>query len=82
MLSTIETLKAEVKALKEGMEVGRSSSFYRDREDKVKAPKLPMFKGVHDAQEVENFLWHLDNYFKCNRLKSDESKINTTVLYL
>ncbi|KAL3341327.1 hypothetical protein AABB24_025732 [Solanum stoloniferum] len=40
-----------------------------------------MFKGVRDAQEVENFLWHLENYFKCNRLKSNES-INTAVLYL
>ena len=41
-----------------------------------------MFKGIHDAQEVENFLWHLENYFKCNRLKSEESKINTSMLYL
>ena len=41
-----------------------------------------MFKGVCDAQELENFLWHLENYFKCNGLKSDESKINTAVLYL
>ena len=40
-----------------------------------------MFTNVRDAQEMEN-LWHLENYFKCNRLKSDESKINTAVLYL
>ena len=38
--------------------------------------------GVHDAQEVENFLWHLENYFKCNRVRSDVNKINTVVLYL
>ena len=44
--------------------------------------KPPMFKGFRDAQEVKNFLWHLENYFKCNRLKSDESKIKTAVLYL
>ena len=41
-----------------------------------------MFKGSRDAQEVEKFLWHLDNYFKCNQVKNDENKINTTVLYL
>ena len=41
-----------------------------------------MFKGVRDAQEVENFLWHLENYFKCNRVRSDVNKINTAVLYL
>ncbi|XP_027769932.1 uncharacterized protein LOC107009291 [Solanum pennellii] len=41
-----------------------------------------MFKGIHDAQEVENFLWHLENYFKCSRVRSDSNKINTSVLYL
>ncbi|XP_049394675.1 uncharacterized protein LOC125858961 [Solanum stenotomum] len=81
-LSTIETMKAEMKALKEGGAAGGSSSLDRDREARVEAPKPPMFKGVRDAQEVENFLWHLENYFKCNGLKSDESKINTAVLYL
>ena len=80
-LSTNETMKAEIKTIKEGAEVG-GSSFDRDREAKVEAPKPAMFKGVHDTQEVENFLSHLENYFKCNRLKSDESKINTAVLYL
>ena len=80
-LSTIETMKAKIKSLKESAEVG-GSSFDRDRKATVEAPKPPMFKGVRDAQKVENFLWHLENYFKCNRLKSDESKINTTVLYL
>ena len=49
---------------------------------KVKAPMSPMFKGVRDAQEVENFFWHLENYFKCNRVKNDKNKINTSVLYL
>lgn len=41
-----------------------------------------MFKGAHDMQEVENFIWHLENYFKCNRAKSDKNKINIVVLYL
>ena len=41
-----------------------------------------MFKGVRDAQEVENFLWNLENYFKCNRVRSDVNKISTAVLYL
>ena len=81
-LSTIETMKAEIKALNKGAEVGGSSSFDRDREAKVEAPKPLMFKGVNDVQEVENFLWHLENYFKCNRVKNDENKINTTMLYV
>lgn len=81
-LSTIETLKAEIKALKEGVDVGGFASPDRDRETMVEAPNPPIFKGVRDAQEVENFLWHLENCFKCSRVRSDENKINTVVLYL
>ena len=42
-LNTVETMKAEMKALKEGVEVGGSSSLDRDREAKFKAPKTPIF---------------------------------------
>ena len=48
-LSTIETLKAEVKTLKEGVEVRRTASHDRDRESRVEAPKPPIFKGVRDT---------------------------------
>lgn len=27
-------------------------------------------------------MWHLQNYFKCNQVKSDKNNINTVVLYL
>ena len=77
----IDTMKVEIKALNEGAEVGGLSSFDRDRQAKVEAPKPAIFNGVRDAQEVENILWHLENYFKCNRVKNDENKINTVVLY-
>ena len=71
-----------MEALKEDREVGGSTSLDREREARVEAPKPPMFKGVRDAQEVENFLWNLENYFKCNRVRSDVNKISTAVLYL
>ena len=81
-LGAIESLKAEVATLKEDREVGGSTSLDREREARVEDPKPPIFKGVRDAQEVDNFLWHLENYFKYNRVRSDENKINTAVLYL
>ncbi|XP_069148043.1 uncharacterized protein [Solanum lycopersicum] len=81
-LDTIEALKNEVKTLKEGIEVGGSSPLNREREARVEAPNPPIFKGVRNAQEVENFLWHLENCFKCNRVRSDVNKINTAALYL
>ena len=60
VLSTIETMKTEMKALKEG----RSLSLDQYREDNVEAPNPPMFKGARDVQDVKNFMWHLENYFK------------------
>ena len=71
-----------MEALKKDREVGGSTSLDREREARVEAPRPPMFKGVRDAQEVENFLWHLENYFKCNPVRSDVNKINNAVLYL
>ena len=71
-----------MEALKKDREVGGSTSLDREREARVEAPRPPMFKGVRDAQEVENFLWNLENYFKCNRVRSDVNKISTAVLYL
>ena len=81
-LRTIETLKDEVKTLKEGVKVGGLASPDRDREDMVEAPNPPIFKSARDSQKVEKFLWHLENYFKCSPMRSDENKINTVVLYL
>lgn len=80
-LSTIETIKVYMKALKDCVEDRGSTSYDRDREAKVKSPKPPIIKGVCDTQDVENLLWNLGNYFKCNRVKSDENQINTVVLY-
>ena len=71
-----------MEAVKEDREVGGSTSLDREREARVEAPRTPMFKGVRDAQEVENFQWNLENYFKCNWVRSDVNKINTAVLYL
>ena len=81
-LNPFETMKAEMRTLREDIEDGGSVPPDRDREARVEAPKPPMFKGICDAQEVENFLWHLENSYKCSRVKNDETKINTAVLYL
>ena len=78
----IQTLKNKVVALEEEREVAATTSLGQERETRVEVPKPPTFKGVGDALEVGNFLWHLENYFRCNRVRSDASKINTAVLYL
>lgn len=47
------------------------------REAKIEAPKPPVFKRVHNAQEVENFVWHLENYSWHGKVRGYKAKINT-----
>ncbi|XP_070013663.1 uncharacterized protein [Nicotiana sylvestris] len=84
-LSTIDVMKAKIESLEEHVNAGMTevaNNVVVTREAKIEAPKPPVFKGVRDAQEVENFFWHLENYFRHGKLRDDEAKINTTVLYL
>ncbi|XP_070002194.1 uncharacterized protein [Nicotiana sylvestris] len=84
-LSTIDAMKAKIESLEEHVNVGVTevaNNVVVTREAKIEAPKPPVFKGVRDAQEVENFLWHLENYFRHGKVRDDEAKINTAVLYL
>lgn len=84
-LSTIDSMNAKVEALEEQAEAGMTEAARNVvviREAKIKASKPPVFHGVHDAQEVENFLWHLENYFEHGKVRDAEAKINTVVLYL
>ncbi|XP_070031861.1 uncharacterized protein [Nicotiana tomentosiformis] len=79
-LSTIDAMKAKIESLEENVSAGvteAASNVVVTREAKIEAPKPPVFKGVRDAQEVENFLWHLENYFKHGKVKDDEAMINT-----
>ncbi|TMW84767.1 hypothetical protein EJD97_024423 [Solanum chilense] len=50
-LSTTETMKAELKSLKEGVEVGGSMSPDLDRESRVEAPRSPE---LHNSYKSDN----------------------------
>lgn len=65
-LSKMEAISARMKTLKGGTVEGRYVVSIGDREARIKSPKPPVFNGSRDAQKVENFLWHLENYFKWN----------------
>ncbi|XP_070032870.1 uncharacterized protein [Nicotiana tomentosiformis] len=84
-LRTIDAMKAKIESLKEHPDAcvtEADNNVVVMREAKIEAPKPLVFKGVRDAQEVENFLWHLENYFRHVKVRDDEVKINTVVLYL
>lgn len=52
------------------------------RVTKIKSPNPPILKGFRNTQEVENFRWNLENKFKHNKVRDDDGKINTAMLYL
>ncbi|XP_070014677.1 uncharacterized protein [Nicotiana sylvestris] len=84
-LSTIDAIKAKIESLEEHVNADVTevaSNVVVTREAKIEAPKPSVFKGVCDAQEVENFLWHLENYLRHGKVRDDEAKINIAVLYL
>lgn len=51
-------------------------------EAKSEAFTLLVFKEVCDVEEVENFLWHLENYSQHENVRDGDAKINTVVFYL
>ncbi|XP_070007755.1 uncharacterized protein [Nicotiana sylvestris] len=84
-LSTIDAMKAKIESLDEHVNAGVTevaNNVVVTMEAKIEAPKPLVFKGVCNAQEVENFLWNLENYFRHGKVRDDEAKINTAVLYL
>ncbi|XP_070045983.1 uncharacterized protein [Nicotiana tomentosiformis] len=60
------------------------SSRNKKRNATNKSQEVPpeVVSSVRDAQEVETFLWDLENYFKHGKVREDEAMINTAVLYL
>ncbi|XP_070050503.1 uncharacterized protein [Nicotiana tomentosiformis] len=83
-LSTIDALKAKIESLEDHVSAGVTEAANNDvvtREAKIEAPKPRVFKGVRNIQEVENFLWHLENYFRHGKVRDDEAMINTAVVY-
>lgn len=78
----MEAMSAELKMLREAMQQGRLANPVMGRECLIEVPKPPTFAGARDAQEVENFLWHLEKYFRANNVDSDDMKIDATTLYL
>ncbi|XP_070012843.1 uncharacterized protein [Nicotiana sylvestris] len=84
-LSIIDAMKAKIESHEEHVNAGVTevaSNVVVTREAKIEAPKPLVFKSVRDAQKVKNFLWHLENYFRHDKVRDDEAKINTAVLYL
>ena len=49
---------------------------------RVEVSKPHTFNGKRDAKEFDNFLWHMEHYFKAIALTDEATKVRTTTLYL
>ena len=48
---------------------------------RVEVPKPHMFSDKRDAKELDNFLWHMEHYFKVIALTNEATKVHTATLY-
>ncbi|MCF8704109.1 retrotransposon gag domain-containing protein, partial [Corynebacterium sp. MC-02] len=81
MKATIEAMSAKIKML-ETVHREKPAAPAVEKEYRIDGPKPTYFKGTRDAQEVENFLWHLEKFFKRNKVTDDDDKITTAEAYL
>ncbi|KAE8662748.1 hypothetical protein F3Y22_tig00113145pilonHSYRG00109 [Hibiscus syriacus] len=83
-----DSLEAMIMALRKEVEELKSEATFENSAATVvpKAlgdiPKPEKFKGSRSAQDVENFLWGLDQYFAATGITEDAKKVNITSVYL
>ena len=49
---------------------------------RVEVPKPQGFSDKRDVKELDNFLWHMEQYFKAITLIDETANIRTATLYL
>ena len=49
---------------------------------RVEVLKPQGFSGKRDANELDNFLWHMEQYFEAISLTDEATKVRTATLYL
>ncbi|KAK8656120.1 hypothetical protein V6N13_108679 [Hibiscus sabdariffa] len=75
----LEALQGDVALCKRAMVAGPSTTVETRR---VEVPRPITFGGLRNAQEVDNFLYGLDQYLGAVGIVEDASKIQTAALYL
>ena len=75
----MESLQADVVILKKAVLEGCSS--YSNAGPKVRVPEPKGFSGNHNAKELGNFMWDMEQFFKAAHVP-DAEKISLTSMYL
>ena len=76
----IESLQVDVLVLTKVVLQGCPCS-NADAGPKVRIPELKSFSGNHNAKELENFLWDMEQFFKATRVP-DLEKVSITSMNL
>lgn len=74
----VEVMKSDLFAYKSAMSNGVMASPTKVLAD---VPKPKVFKGTRDAQDVENFIWSMDQYFRRMNIVEESTKVNTASAY-
>ncbi|KAI3412628.1 Hydrolase_4 domain-containing protein [Psidium guajava] len=82
----VEAMRGELDALKvkvAEVEAARVSGVITVQPTpRVDAPKPKEFKGSRVAKDVDNFLWHVNQYFNATGIADDALKVSTAAMYL
>ncbi|KAL4383857.1 hypothetical protein GQ457_15G020440 [Hibiscus cannabinus] len=86
--SEVESMKAEIKELKNELRTYQATlksgmlSEVAAPKLKIDAPRPSKFSGLRLAQDVDNFIWGLDQYFRVMRINDDTTNVNIAFVYL
>ncbi|KAL9664171.1 hypothetical protein QQ045_019569 [Rhodiola kirilowii] len=75
-----EEFRGELTKTKHGTPPGTVSRTLEVRP--IDAPKRKSFGGLHNARDIDNFLWGLEQYFEATWVVEESTKIRMTSLYL
>nr|XP_016437489.1 PREDICTED: uncharacterized protein LOC107763517 [Nicotiana tabacum] len=85
LTEAVSMLHREVEILKQQLEAVRlagSTSPVTIRETKIDAPKPKEFRGERSTQDVENFIWKMEDYYEHLNIVDEAAKIRAVTMYL
>ncbi|KAF3449866.1 hypothetical protein FNV43_RR05945 [Rhamnella rubrinervis] len=95
VLESLLLMQAQMDELKHGVEEtcadwalckrvttsGAITTLHMVSTPRVDIPKPKEFSGKRDAKELDNFIWHMERYFKGLNMHDEKQKVTTTSLY-
>lgn len=87
MRGTVEALRTQIEDLSARTNllmrvVGMENTSGIEDSTRVRVPEPRAYKGAHDAKELENFLFDMEQYFHVVKLDSEEANVSMNTMYL